>query len=104
MAEKKKEKAVEEVVPVAKIDSEDLDNLRRLKLEYNQLMIALGEVQYNKRNLQPQLDELNRREAYILEQLDVSQQLTEAMSKEISDKYGDGQIDLETGSFTPTTD
>ena len=64
------------------------EELNRLTLQFGQISINIFKLQETKEELKTQLKELEKKESDI--------------AKKLSTKYGDGSIDLETGTFTPT--
>jgi len=77
------------------VSNEDLDNLKQLQADMDNLVVVFGQVtiqelaiKKQKSNLTDELDKLKDREV--------------KLAKELSDKYGQGSLDLETGKFTTT--
>tara|TARA_R100000234_G_scaffold82143_1_gene51800 strand:+ start:125 stop:427 length:303 start_codon:yes stop_codon:yes gene_type:complete len=70
----------------------ELKNLRtkinRLTLQFGQISINLFKLEKTKKELENQLLNLEKEESEI--------------AKKLSAKYGDGSIDLESGTFTPS--
>ena len=60
---------------------EELNQLKELRVKTNQLVGQFGQLHINQIKLE---------------------NLKKQLTKELSKKYGDGSIDLETGTFTPT--
>ena len=74
---------------------QELNQLKELRTKINKLVGQFGQLYINKikleeseKNLKNQILDLENQEADI--------------AKNLSKKYGDGSIDLETGTFTPT--
>lgn len=75
-----------------KLTSEELDSIKSIKQEYTNLAFALGELELQQANITKEKQRL----------LDVqSQLLTKEMelAKTLQDKYGQGSIDLESGTI-----
>ena len=77
-----------------KFTTEEIQNLKDLQSKVNQTTIQFGQLNINKIKLEEaeillknQLSELEKEEAKI--------------AKSLSDKYGRGSLDIETGTFTP---
>ena len=77
-----------------KLTTEEIQRITELQQKNNTLVTELGQVELIKLNLQL------RREAAekFLEELRSEEQ---ELGKELTDKYGSGSINLETGEFVP---
>jgi hypothetical protein len=75
-----------------KLSEEDLKTLRGYNQRQNQITFNLGNVDIQKAILEGQRNQ-------ILENLANLQEESNKTAKELQDKYGDGNIDLETGEF-----
>ncbi len=76
-----------------KLTEEELTILRDYQQKQNQITFNLGNVDIQKAILEGQ-------RSTILENLANLQEESNKTAKELQDKYGDGNIDLETGEFT----
>lgn len=77
-----------------KLTTEEIQRITELQQKNNALATELGQIELIKLNLQ------SRREAAekFLEELRSEEQ---ELGKELTDKYGSGSINLETGEFVP---
>ena len=78
-----------------KLSEEELKVLRGYQQEQNQITFNLGNVDIQKAILEGQRSQ-------ILDGLANLQEKSNKTAKELQDKYGEGNIDLETGEFTLT--
>jgi len=78
-----------------KLSEEELKVLRGYQQEQNQITFNLGNVDIQKAILEGQRSQ-------ILDGLANLQEKSNKTAKELQDKYGKGNIDLETGEFTLT--
>ncbi len=69
-----------------KLSEKELQQLKDLQTKGNQLVFSLGQIEAQKLNIIPKLEELQKER--------------EDLGKKFQDKYGNGNIDLETGEFT----
>ena len=69
-----------------KLSEKELQKLKELRTRGNELIFALGQIEAQKASVFNQIQEV--------------QAENEKIGKELQDKYGDGNIDLETGEFT----
>lgn len=78
-----------------KLSEEELKTLRDYQKTQNQITFNLGNVDIQKAILEGQRSQ-------ILDNLASLQEKSNKTAKELQDKYGEGNIDLETGEFTKT--
>ena len=76
-----------------KLSKEELEILRGYQQEQNQITFNLGNVDIQKALVEGQRGGL-------LEDLATLQEKSNKTAKELQDKYGEGNINLETGEFT----
>jgi conjugal transfer/entry exclusion protein len=69
-----------------KLSENELQKLKELQTKGNELIFSLGQIEAQKASIFSQLQEV--------------QVENNKIGKELSEKYGDGNIDLETGEFT----
>ena len=76
-----------------KISSEELESIKKIKQEYTELALTLGELELQKSNIEKEK----------LRLLDIHTQLMEKetnLVNQLSTKYGNGTINVETGEIT----
>ena len=61
----------------------------------------MGAIEVRKLQLNQQLDALDRRKVEIETAYTTNQQTEQELSKTLTDKYGAGNLNPETGEFTP---
>ena len=76
-----------------KLSNEELEILKDYQLKQNQITFNLGNVDIQKAILEGQRSQ-------ILENLANLQEKSNKTAKDLQEKYGDGNINLETGEFT----
>ena len=87
-----------------KFTEEELKTVEDLKKTYGSIQVQFGQAAISKIKLEEEIDGLNKYAA------DLRQQFIDAQKKEtdfldsIKEKYGDGELNPETGVFTPITD
>ena len=77
-----------------KFTEEELQSLQNLQSTYNQITLAMGQVSLQK-------IQLENREESILNTLSEVREKENTLAKELTDKYGKGSLNIETGDFTP---
>jgi len=76
-----------------KLSQEEIASLKELQSTQGQLISNFGTLEYQIQKLELQKDEL-------LSQMQNLQNKENSISEELSKKYGNGSIDLDTGIFT----
>ena len=79
---------------MAKIKDEQLQKINEFKQRYNEIVFLLGDVEIRKKELEFEHNSLLNDFGKIREE---EQKLLEEIQKE----YGDGNLDVNTGEFTP---
>jgi hypothetical protein len=73
---------------IIKLQEKELQNIKDAQTKITQLIYGLGQLEVQKTNILAQLEEAQ------LEQ--------NTLGKDLQEKYGEGNINLETGEITPT--
>ena len=94
MAEEKIPSPKEITGEVQKFTKEEIDNLRNFQARMDQVLLQLGRIHLSKNKLNEQEDIL-KSEIKKLETEEVE------LARSLSEKYGKGSLDIETGTFTP---
>ena len=76
-----------------KLSQEELQSLKSLQEKENQLVVKFGQVEYEIQNL-----ELQKETA--IDQLSKLKEEEELIGNQLTQKYGNGSIDIESGYFT----
>ena len=76
------------------LTQEEIDKIKKLKDQFEDLTITAGNIEIQIMNLQLQKDQIKSN----LQQL---QQQEKVIAQELEKKYGDGTISLESGEFLP---
>ena len=76
-----------------KLSQEELKSLKENQKEYSDLIFKLGQTDVQRSILEGQRSE-------ILSQIGDLQEKQNKIAKDLQEKYGDGNINLETGEFT----
>lgn len=71
-----------------KLSEKELQTLKELQTKGNQLIFTLGQIEAQKTSIFNQIQEVQKE--------------NDKVGKELQEKYGDGNINLETGEFTRT--
>jgi len=79
----------------------ELNALRELREKYALSTTQFGQLKIEKRLISKELERLDRLEEEFESQYDAIIETEVALVKQIEDTYGQGNVDLETGIFTP---
>lgn len=81
---------------VIKLSQEELNQLNQIKNSQENLLAGFGELEYKIQSLEIQKDQL-------VEALAKLKETEVEVGKVLSEKYGEGSINLEDGTFTKST-
>lgn len=84
-----------------KIAAEETEKIRELQNRYTQITVNLGQVSIASERLQENLDSLDTQKDELLAQHATAQEDERNLVEELTSKYGIGNLDLDTGIFTP---
>ena len=77
-----------------KLSQEELQSIQQLQEKNRAIVIEFGEIELIKLNLERRAENAKKYLAELREE-------ENTFGKELSDKYGDGTVDLSTGEFVP---
>ena len=77
-----------------KFTEEELKSLQDLQGTYQQITLAMGQISLSK-------IQLENREQSVLNTLSEVREKENELAKELTEKYGKGSLNIETGEFTP---
>jgi len=84
-----------------KIAEEETEKIRELQSRYTQITVNLGQVSIASERLQENLDSLDTQKEELLAQHVTAQEDERKLVDDLTAKYGIGNLDLDTGIFTP---
>jgi hypothetical protein len=95
MAIEKKIPSPSEITGEAKkFTPEEVQELQDLQSQITQLTLSFGQLTLSKIKLEEQ-------DAFLKSQLNILEEKETNLAKSLSDKYGKGSLNVETGEFTP---
>jgi len=86
-----------------KFTDEELQSLKQIQQDYLECQNAFGQITIQKIALQQQIDGLAKSEEEYAKKYSDTQAKEQEVAKELNDKYGAGNLDPETGVFTPNS-
>ena len=87
-----------------KFTEKELQTLNDLQVKYNTITNQFGQLAIAKLNLDKQTEVVNDQEFKLQEELDQAREEEQKILNDITEKYGPGQLDPQSGVFTPTTE
>ena len=84
-----------------KLDQADLDSIMELRQKYAENTNAVGMVSIDEHVVKEQLKQIEMEKTRIFGQLESLRQEETTLMDSLKEKYGDGQINLEDGTFVP---
>jgi len=84
-----------------KFSEDEMKQISELQQTYVNLQNVLGQLGVNRIRMEQQLDDLNSSEEQLKVQFIETQQKERDFVQSINKKYGDGNLDLSSGVFTP---
>tara|TARA_Y100000592_G_scaffold6002_1_gene8709 strand:- start:2237 stop:2527 length:291 start_codon:yes stop_codon:yes gene_type:complete len=94
MAEEKIPSPQEIKGEVVKFTKEELESLQTFQTKSEQTILQLGRIHLSQIRLKEQ-------ENFIKSQIKELEKSEQELAQKLSDKYGKGSLDIETGTFTP---
>lgn len=88
---------------MSKITQEEQTAVQQLQETYSQITVKLGQLTMEKHDLENTLNELKVLEKDLLDQYIQSRKDERTFISSLSDKYGEGSLNLETGEFIPNS-
>jgi len=85
-----------------KLDKEHLESLEHLRDKFAQNTNSIGNISIQRYFLQQQESQLNEQETMYLSEFESLRKQEEELLSKLKDRYGDGQIDISDGTFTPS--
>ena len=84
-----------------KLDQADIDSIMELRQKYAENTNAVGMISIDEHVVKEQLKQIKKEKTRIFGQLESLRQEETTLMDSLKEKYGDGQINLEDGTFVP---
>ena len=84
-----------------KFSEEELKNLGELQQSYQEKQTQLGQIAVQKIRLGQQVEAIDNRQVELEGEYEEVQQTERDLVQKLNEKYGPGQLDPQTGVFTP---
>ena len=84
-----------------KLTEQELQQIQDLRVKYANITAQLGQLKVEQMLINKQLTRLNELENQFIKDYEQVQTEEEQFAKTITEKYGIGDVDVESGIFTP---
>ena len=84
-----------------KFTQEELDSIKKIQTKYQSLGISLVQLEILKKSIYAEMDRVRDSEEKVKEEITKTSEEEEQLSKALSEKYGIGTLDLQSGVFMP---
>ena len=86
-----------------KLDKEHVEQIRELRQKFNTTSIELGNLTIEREMLKAQLSSITSRRDELMSRFEMLRNDESELFQKLTDRYGDGQIDIEQGLFIPNS-
>tara|TARA_R110000803_G_scaffold88345_2_gene155341 strand:+ start:3930 stop:4202 length:273 start_codon:yes stop_codon:yes gene_type:complete len=84
-----------------KIEKVDIESIKELRQKSSELIVKFGEVELEFIYAENRKNELDTYKAGLVKELTELQESEKTLTTDMETKYGQGNLNLETGEFTP---
>lgn len=84
-----------------KLTKEELDELKKIRVSYNQHTFELGQIEVQIVESVAILEQAKKKKEEILVKYNQLKNSEVELSKKLTEKYGVGTVDIDNGNFTP---
>jgi hypothetical protein len=85
-----------------KFTDQEMQSIVKLQNDYQQNIFALGQLDLEKTDLEHQLSQIKEQRDKIYDNWKNLQNLESQLLNSLSEKYGDGSLNIKDGTFKPT--
>jgi hypothetical protein len=83
-----------------KLDKEHLEEIRQLQQQFADTATFLGNIAIEKHIATRQVEQLESREKEVMAQFEQLREDEQTLLSRLKERYGDGEIDINSGTFT----
>ena len=84
-----------------KFTQEELDQIKKVQTSYQSLGISLVQLQVLRASIERELEKIQESENQVKAEIQKMSEVEQELSKTLSEKYGVGTLDLQSGVFKP---
>jgi len=86
---------------MAQLTQEELQSIKDLQSKYNQTILEIGAAEAQSIVFQENIEKLTEAKKGLVSDLKTIEQKESELVKSLQEKYGEGNIDINTGEITP---
>jgi phosphopantetheine adenylyltransferase len=86
-----------------KLEKTDIDLMTDIRMQYQDNNLKLGMITSDEYIINKQLEQIENAKSECFEKLNILREDEQKIIKDLEDKYGEGQINLEEGIFIPNS-
>tara|TARA_R100000008_G_C3461167_1_gene104254 strand:+ start:213 stop:530 length:318 start_codon:yes stop_codon:yes gene_type:complete len=94
-------KLAEKLENATKVDTEHIDKIKEIQQKYVNVQTSLGHVSITRLRWTQQLNSLDQLEEELQTKFLDTQKEEQSLLDELTKKYGDGTLDMDSGQFVP---
>lgn len=87
-----------------KFSQEDMEKIKKMQSDYFTFSAELGQLTIEKKVVENRMNALNEIETEAWKKYEELRNAEKDMIQEFNEKYGDGVLDLESGTFKPNSE
>ena len=84
-----------------KFTEPEMQSIAKLQSDYQQYIYILGQIDLEKTDLEQQLEDLKNKRSEVFESWKKTQKEESDLISSLSQKYGDGSLNIKDGTFKP---
>lgn len=84
-----------------KLDAEHVEAIQKLQTQYAESSAQIGRITIDLHYAETQLESLKQMQIRTLERFEMLREQENALIEQLKEHYGEGQIDVNAGTFTP---
>jgi hypothetical protein len=86
---------------MSKLTEDELDQIKTFQKKYSEITIQIGQLELRKKILTDDLQKAQKNIDDTYKQYDITVDSESKFFQSLNKKYGEGSIDVDTGTFTP---
>jgi chromosome segregation ATPase len=84
-----------------KLDADHVEAIQKLQTEYTESSTQIGRIAIDLHYAETQLESLKQMQANALQRFETLREQENTLITQLKERYGEGQIDIKSGTFTP---
>jgi len=85
-----------------KFTEEEINQIKEIQKNYASVQNAFGQIGLSRLRIEQDIKNIRKAEATLQERFEKNQETEKQFINDITKKYGDGNLNIDTGKFTPT--